>query len=256
MKIVRSLAILLVFWSLLAIAVTAHSQPGAIIAGEYKGVLESSGEGVLWDIHQLIVTQVGIDMDFQVMPMRRARHEFYSGRWQGLFAIFAGVDRPVPVVYSAPFATVKRYIFTAPGTQKLNHLNQLAGKKLGLVLGHVYSRLDQDLLRLQGTEVQVSPTQLTNVRMLISGRLDAILGNAYGIGELLSGAELPLLEYDLGSPVTEYEFAYAFHDTPKGRLLAERFSAAIKQLNQSGELSVLAKQFEQGINTTAKSSPE
>ncbi len=256
MKKVRSLAKLLVYWSGLVFAAAAHSQSVTIVAGEYKGVLESSGEGVLWDIHRLVVKQVDIGSDFKVLPMRRARHGFYAGHWQGLFAIFAGVDRPVPVVYSAPFATVKRHIFTAPGTQKLHNLNQLAGKRLGLVLGHVYSRLDKDLLRLQGTEIQTSPTQLTNVRMLISGRLDAIVGNAYGIGELLSDAELPLLEVDMGSPVTEYDFAYAFHDDPQGRLLAERFSSAIKELKQSGELSVLAKQFERGIDSAAKSSPE
>lgn len=256
MHIIRSLVKLISVICFISGASGTRAETVTIVAGEYKGVLEASGKGVLWQVHKLVAAEAEVDANFTVLPMRRARHGFYAGHSQGLFAVFTGVDRPVPVVYSAPFAKVNRYIFTAPGHRKLTGLTQLAGKKLGLVLGHVYSRLDVDLLRLQQTEIQTSPTQLNNVRMLISGRVDAILGNAYGIGELLTRADLPALEYDFHSPVTQYEFAYAFHDNLEGRILRERFSHAIVALTQSGQLARLTAQFEQSMNGAAEAARE
>jgi len=215
-----------------------------IVAGHYRGVLDSPTNGVLAEIHQLIAAETGLPTSLEISPVRRARHTFYSGDAQGIFSVFNAVERPMEVVYSVPFAKLSRYLFTRHGQPALQKLSDLKGLRLGLVQGYIYNQLDMDLLAAQGTAIHWAIDQEANLRMLSAGRLDVLVATPYECVMLAKASQLPRPEYDLGSPITHYEFVYAFHDTAQGIALEEKFSASIQRLKALNILQPLAGKFQ------------
>ncbi len=218
-----------------------------VVAGIFHGVLEAPANGVLADLHQLIATETGLPVAFEVQPIRRARHAFYAGRADSMFAVFPGVERPTPVVYSLPFAKMRRYIFTREGQPAAHSLPDLKDLRLGLVKGFIYNHLDMELLEAQGTQIHWSPNQNSNLKMLNAGRVDAIIATAYECALLTQNDISPPI-YDADSPVTHYEFVYAFHDTASGRALEQQFSKAIQSLSALGKLKAINDLFDKKMD--------
>lgn len=215
-----------------------------IVAGQYRGVLDSPTSGVLAEIHHLIAAETQLPVSFEISPVRRARHTFYSGGAQGIFAVFNAVDRPKSVIYSLPFAKLSRYLITGHGQPVLRTLSDLKGLRVGLVNGYIYNHLDMELLAAQGTIVHWSPDQEANLRMLSAGRLDVIVATPYECVMLAKQSQLPRPSFDLGSPITHYEFVYAFHETAQGNVLQEKFSKAIQRLEALNILQPLSSKFQ------------
>jgi len=214
------------------------------VAGQYRGVLDSPTKGVLAEMHQLIAAETGLPTSLEISPIRRARHTFYSGDAQGIFSVFNAVKRPMEVIYSVPFAKLSRYLFTKRGQPVLRELSDLKGLRLGLVQGYIYNQLDMDLLAAQGTTIYWAIDQEANLRMLSAGRLDVLVATPYECVMLAKVSKLPRPEYDADSPITHYEFVYAFHSTAQGLALEEQFSASIRRLEALNKLQPLASQFQ------------
>ncbi len=235
--------------SLISSADTHNSaEPIKIVAGQYRGVLDSPTSGVLAEIHQLITAETGLSVNLDISPARRARHLFYSGEAVGSFAVFNAVKRPMRIIYSVPFLTLNRYLITAQGQPALRKLSELKGLRVGLVQGYIYNRLDMDLLADQGTTIHWSHDQEANLRMLSAGRVDAVIATPIECVMLAKQSRLPRPVYDLESPITQYEFVYAFHETDQGHTLQATFSAAIQRLEARNELQPLADQFKTTMN--------
>ncbi len=215
-----------------------------IVAGHYRGVLESPKSGVLAEIHQLIAAETGLPTSLEISPVRRARHTFFSGDAHGIFSVFNAVERPMDVIYSVPFARLSRYLFTRHGQPVLQKLSDLKGLRLGLVQGYIYNQLDMDLLAAQGTTIHWAIDQGANLRMLSAGRIDVLVATPYECVMLAKASQLPRPEYDIGSPITHYEFVYAFHSTAQGIALEETFSASIRRLEARNKLQPLSSQFQ------------
>jgi len=222
-----------------------------VVAGIFHGVLEPPSNGVLADLHQLVANQTGLSVNFEIQPIRRARHAFYAGQADSMFAVFPGVDRPTPVIYSRSFAKIRRYIFTREDHAAISALEALKGLRLGLVKGFIYNHLNMDLLKAQGTQIHWSPDQKSNLKMLNAGRLDAIIATPYECA-LLTQGNIARPSYDADNPVTSYEFVYAFHDTPSGRALERRFSQAIDTLWAKDQLKKINELFDRKMDGVLK----
>jgi len=215
-----------------------------IVAGHYRGVLESPTSGVLAEIHQLIAAETGLPTSLEISPVRRARHTFFSGGAHGIFSVFNKVERPMEVIYSVPFAKLSRYLFTKHGQPVLQKLSDLKGLRLGLVQGYIYNQLDMDLLTDQGTTIHWAIDQEANLRMLSAGRIDVLVATPYECVMLAKASQLPTPAFDITSPITHYEFSYAFHTTAQGVALEETFSASIRRLEARNKLQALSSQFQ------------
>jgi ABC-type amino acid transport substrate-binding protein len=101
-----------------------------------------------------------------------------------------------------------------------------------------------DLLEAQGNTIHWSPDQEANLRMLSAGRLDVLVATPYECVMLAKQSQLPRPEFDLTSPITHYEFVYAFHETAQGIALQKKISEAIQSLEALNILQPLASRFE------------
>lgn len=205
------------------------------VAMELPVYMEAEGRGPLYEVHAQIVEQVekalGVSISTQIVPPVRADQVYRSGKAAAFVPDFCDVPAPIASVRSIPLARVQRHLFTAPNAASFSRLDQLKGKKVGLVRGYMYQLPEQT-----DFEKVMIISQRNALRMLISGRLDAILANPVEIAEISRDEALPMPNYQPEQPLVDKALCYTFPDDELGRHLAIATSAAILSLRDNGQL--------------------
>ncbi len=233
------------------LTVRAYSDDFVMTAGQYSGVLDPSGTGLLIEINTLVMNELGLSINLQVMPLRRAWHTFYAGKSQVQFAVFTDAKRSTTILYSAPFASINRYIMVKNGSPQITSLPELKFKRVGLVQGHPYGDLNI-LLKHQNSYIHYSSSQLSNLRMLNSGRINAIVANPFEIATLTKNEGSAMPTFDTQQPISINRFAYAFHNTEEGRRLQNMFTEAITKLKKQELFQAHINRLETVLNRPYK----
>lgn len=192
----------------------------------------------------------GIEFTIHLLPAKRATVLFEQGE--------ADLLIPFPIVKkeaeafsefsskplaSYPVAKLQRHILTLQSKPRIHSLREARGYKIGLTLGYEYAF---DLLDFPGMTFDYSPDQVSLVKKLYSGRIDAIVSFPF---------EAALIAKKLGNgkpPHYESEFVLSYsdivmlmHDNERGRKITKQLNLYIVEMEKSGELQELSQSFNQ-----------
>lgn len=119
------------------------------------------------------LNQVGYDVEYKYSPWARALKEAKYGEVQGVMVTYKTKDREA--FLSFPDATWKvSEVFTVLKGSKITYtgeLSELKGVQVGMVRGHAAV----NKIKSGGIKVQLVSSQDTNIKKLLSGRIDAML---------------------------------------------------------------------------------
>ncbi|UTA48094.1 transporter substrate-binding domain-containing protein [Simiduia sp. 21SJ11W-1] len=198
--------------------------------------MEADGTGALNELHSKLLSALPIATETHYAPPMRADHNFNAGTADALVPDFCNAALKRPYVRSVPFARIQRHIFTPPGSAPLTDLDQLKGLRVGLVRGYSYALQGP---AGEGVQLVWLPSQRQALRMLVNGRLDAIVANAQELGAIINAEPLAWPSFEPKAPVLDRALCYAFADNQQGRQLAQAISAEILRLRDNGELARL-----------------
>lgn len=196
--------------------------------------VENANSGLFIDLAKAVADKAGIPIRISVQPPPRAIQNFSGGSHAMLFpALDVLFPADTTIVRSPEAIDCKEdFVFTREGTPRLTSLEDLAGHRVGITRGYPYAREVSD-----GKLFVVEPANSdeANLKKLVAGHIDAfILDEKTGIKALEATGLTQKVQYDQSRPVSRQEVYYAFQNTPEGRQLAERFSAALAELKQDG----------------------
>ncbi|MDN3637835.1 transporter substrate-binding domain-containing protein [Simiduia curdlanivorans] len=227
-------------WSLSCQA-QALTQPSAPINFSLMTIpvyIEENKTGPMYEAHQEIIEALSATFESAInttiSPPLRAQQNFIAGRAQALMPDFCDANVGVPNLHSVPFARVIRYILTPPNSPSISDYAALKGKKVGLVRGYAY---DIEGKAGEGMELIWTTSQRQTVRMLNSGRLDAIVANLEEVAQIVKSEGGPMPSVDISHPVLDRSLCYVFHDNQLGRHLALEVSRQIIELRRQGKLA-------------------
>lgn len=182
----------------------------------------------------------GLTIRFDFMPWARAVTLLRSGEIMVAAPVYRNAARDKDCVFSAPFPGGPLVLLAMPGRGgRWKDLRELAGLRIGVTrgYGHTDAFDAADFLTKEQANDDVS-----NLRKLLAGRIDAFAADRYMVGHLLRGtpglAPLPLAEFapPLGEPTLHLCFSRWHQGNGQ---LRQAFDAGLEKLRNSGRLDEL-----------------
>ena len=164
--------------------------------------------GVILDLIDALVAELGYQISWQEMPVRRIHQQLQAGQID-IWPTTAGIPAIQSAVYETPFpaSPIRLSAFHLPGTAAISRPADLVGSNLVLLHGYTYLGVLDDILDNPGTVVSYSADHDAALQMLLSGR-----------GDYLIDFDIPLEHALLSHPVetlsssvlAEFPLTYAF----------------------------------------------
>lgn len=176
-------------------------------------------------IERLETMGVSCELQF-IRSWARANRVFAEGEAEVLFPDIVE-DHSQPGMTGMPVAMTEGFVvITHEGSDKVNGLEGLAGKKVGIIRGRYYPA---KLENLAGVRLERVESFTQNLDKLAYERIDATLEYEHDTVRLLERKELgDQLQH--GKPFGATHLAYRFHRTKEGARLMARFNIAISEL--------------------------
>lgn len=219
-----------------SIAVSA-AQTQSILVGSYltPGIIEADGSGMFNRLNKLIFKELEQPYDLVIQPVHRIKKSLVDGHvktyfpemWESL------PGRHSDYVVSQPIFYKKVVLFTTKASG-FTTLQDLEGKFLGAVDGFSYGF---DIIKNPKLNILYQNSDDVNIRLLLNGRLDGVLGGYPGTVIALNRyADKNKIKYDLTKPVAVLESFYVCPKTKAGIALCEKISLGIEALKSKGIL--------------------
>lgn len=205
--------------------------------------------GFMVEIAATIFKAKGHTVDYRVMPWTRAIQDARTGKYNGI--IGAGKEDAPDFVFPAEEAALmKNALFGKSGmTWRYTGIDSLNEKTLGVVKGYTYteeidSYIKANEKKSQRIQVASGETALdSNVKKLISGRIDVIIEDANVMGHYLKKNALENEVQEVGEMPTDKLFIAFSPSNPLSQNYAGMISEGLVQLRNSGELKRILEKY-------------
>lgn len=206
-------------------------------------------EGYVVEIAREIFESSGIDVDYRVMGWKRAVEEARDGRVTAI--IGTAVDEAEGFVFPEEEISADAFAFYVriDDTWRYRTLDSLLGKRIGIPNGYLMAPEMEVFFKDHEDEIEIyyagreAPTR-QNLRLLLAGRLDAILDDA---------SVIVYVAHSLG---LQQSIAYAGNDgyfeklyvafspaNPKSTQYVSLFDKGIRELRSSGRLKAILHKY-------------
>lgn len=244
----------------LLLALLAPHVPAAerirIAIGEWSPFIgaELPGNGVIARLVSEVFALQGIAVEYGFFPWKRAYEEVRRGRWQASAVWGRTAERErecwfSQVVYSDEVVLFYNKARPLQWNGDPTDLQSLHGLRIGLPLGSAKSQQLAEAERRGLVKYQIGGDELSNLRMLAAGRIDAldiIHGSAsYLIRTRLSREERERLASSPSLSRWDYHLILSRQDEHSPRYLA-LFDQGLAQLRRSGRYEQIWAEFRQG----------
>ncbi|MBK1886826.1 substrate-binding periplasmic protein [Marinobacter sp. DY40_1A1] len=213
----------------LLLALPASAQTIHLVTEEWPGLIDDTPQGpsgVLWDISRDVLESMGYDVKLDFVPWKRAQRLVSENSRDGIIGIGITDEREkifrfpeeALLVSETAVYTLKEKGFEYEG------LDSLRGMNVGVSPGYVYSSEVRAATHFEQVDM---PTIESGLKMLLLGRIDAMLANRnvvrgqgerLGITHQIRASEKPVSGgpvYLVFSPGTSSEFLEAFSQSLK-----------------------------------------
>jgi polar amino acid transport system substrate-binding protein len=163
---------------------------------------EPPGNGSYVSQVRSLLAKAGYDSSIEIMPWARALQLVYSGKADGIVAIWSTTERRQQIVFSNAYAANTLRLYSIKGRLgKIANLSELNGQVIGVGRNYGYSDV---FLAMKNFRTEESGNTLLDIQKLIKNRIDAVLEDErifrYYVGknpELVGGME----EFEISPPV-------------------------------------------------------
>ncbi len=135
-------------------------------------------EGFATEYTDLLNERLGTQFKLDFKPLKPATvKQFTEKSYSGFFPSVADVEERKPYfIFSDPILSIEVYVFTRFGSAiKLKSLDDLKGKRVGHLVGHLYVR--QLLSKYPGMTIKTSQTPRELLDELLNNKVDVIIGS-------------------------------------------------------------------------------
>jgi len=230
---------LLLVSSLQVMAVTNETVKVATIKLTTYGFIENNKkQGLFYELANAIITHAGYIPQNNIVPYSRAVQLLKSGTVD-LTIMFTNKELAETAFQLSPIIKLDNIIIGLKGTE-FKTLENLQGKTVAGLRNALYdTRYDENL------EIRKYPTTnyMQSLKMLISGRVDAVIGNKFNI--LWTLKELGQPSNSLGLPLNlNSKYAY-LHLSKKSNnpAIKDKIITAIKSLKQKGAIKEIITKY-------------
>ncbi|QTA92241.1 substrate-binding periplasmic protein [Desulfonema magnum] len=192
--------------------------------------VENKDSGVFIDLFKRLENRTGKNIEIKIYPPKRSMLLFNENK---LDIIFPAMDIHMPKnIIKSEFVFQKEiYAFVLEGEPVPLSVEDLTGKKVGLVSGYSYPK---SVTHSKDIEVDYSNSPINNIRKLNAGRFDVILDDIRLVEDALIKIGIKNVIYNHKKPFALIDFYFAFHSTPEGERMANLFSKAIREMKADG----------------------
>lgn len=173
---------------LLIASFSAAQEPARLICDIWPPYqIEENGtvNGFSTELVQAVYRNMEVPIaEIKAYPWKRAMNILEHGHAEALFSANQTEERKIFARYPAEMLFEAPWIIWTRGKTKLHSLEDLKGKRVGVVLGYSYTDEFWEFIETYCTVEKVS-TDETNFRKLKIGRLDAVVAE-YGNGQYLT----------------------------------------------------------------------
>ncbi len=196
------------------------------------------------DLAAIILPSEGIAHKLQIAPHMRSAHLFTADPKScrlpsNLKALSKNFNRPVPETYieSLPFSYNYVHVFSRPGSTPPSSISDLEGKKIAIPTGSKY--LMQ--YNLPDTTIVHTDTDIVRTEILMSKRVDFMLGSVPSVRLVFKNILGPWPEYNSSFIISSYTLHLACHSTPQAAKLIKLVNERIAAARRNGDLDKLHK---------------
>jgi len=230
---------------LLLLPHSALSEP--LIFGTYyiPGLVINKDQGTFIKLHKEIMRRTQIENKLYFMPTKRVQYAF---KHNDLISYFPELYESLPkknVVVSEPF-WFKKIIFYSLKDMNIHSTFDLEGLKLGAVHGYSYG---PEIVNNKRIEIIYSDNDDINVKLLLNGRIDGILGDTKSTLAAINKSKFKdQFIYDLNKPINILDVFYVCQNSIIGKQTCSEISEAINQLKSEKLISIDCETGQSQIN--------
>ncbi len=224
------------FFLVLSFPFTSQASPkaGNTVGSYYiPGLIINKKEGLFIKLHHEIIRRSQLFLEFIIEPTQRIQHSFKRDQLIGYFPeLWQSIPKDKSEVVVSDSIWLKSIIvFTKKGRQSISQLTDLEGLTVGAVRGYSYGQIEEN----KNINIQYVNSDIQNIKKLISGRVDAILGDSASTVSAINtlGYNKDIF-YNLKQPIDILEAFYVFQNTLKGQEIRNKINIAIQSLKQEG----------------------
>jgi polar amino acid transport system substrate-binding protein len=230
----KLLILLVVLISMIGFTLQAGAQTIKVTTMAIPGLVVSTTEGLFVELYLETAKRAGVEVDMDIVPVKRARHLFATGKVDSFFpALDASLDADAS---KAVFYIKKIFSFVNDGSPVLTDIGQLEGKKVCLTSGFTYPK---KLTQNENIKLDEAGDPVQSIKKLKAGRCDCFVADPkVGIGALKkSGVEGVV--WDPEKPLAEMDVYFAFQTDDAGKDLADRFTKALASMKEDGTFKTI-----------------
>jgi polar amino acid transport system substrate-binding protein len=210
----------------------------------YADEATHSYQGFEWDILQAIVAQLKIDLEPVYIPWSEQLQALQQGKVDLILGAreAAGLDPAQFLPTAAYYLSPQRLLIRADQAQPIEHLSQLFGKKVGIVVNSTGAALLETYNRSRGNSIRLFATSNPDrlFAQLRAGQLDAVLIDQPVANVAMAEAEQSLVIS--GSPLFPMPLVGVVSaDHPS---LKQALDQAIGTLKTNGELKQILEDWQ------------
>ncbi|MEM1401549.1 MAG: transporter substrate-binding domain-containing protein [Pseudomonadota bacterium] len=145
-------------------------------SGEYVPFTDSSAVdgGIVNEMISQIATQAGMTAEFEFMPWKRALELTRSGRFDATSFWYYSEERESDFIHVGPVIQDRLVFFRRAGTPEptWETLADLSDYTIGAVTGYTFTPEFWEMAEAGSINIEVAPSDETNMRKLLAGRID------------------------------------------------------------------------------------
>ena len=197
------------------------------------GLVENSKQGKMIELLKAIEQQSDFQFDLEILPIRRVQLWFKFEKISGYFPELEEF-RPANSCRTDAFMQKAIIAVTRKNDQLITDVKQLRGRKVGAVSGYSYGLniiSDPEIIleRVESDDV--------NLKKLMSGRIDVIIGDAHSTLAAIKKAKLENeLRFDDQHPINLLDVFFVFLPDLAGENRCTYLSEEIQKLRADGTL--------------------
>ena len=197
------------------------------------GLVESKSQGTMVEMLRRLEQVGNLQFELSLMPTARVQQSFVKRK---IYSYFPELEefRPKQSCRTASFMQKGIIAINLAANAPITSVKQLEGLKVGAVTGYSYGLTILNNERIDLIRVN---NDKSNLRKLLAGRIDAIVGDMHSTVSAVEELGLTeLVNLDVNHPIELLDVFFVFPNSHSGQQHCQQVSDAIKALKGNGEL--------------------
>lgn len=234
----------LALW-LLGACLAANAAPLLIVTdpwAPYAYTEDGQPAGMDLEVTTQVFERMGVQVQWEFVPWRRALAMVEQGRADGVLDIFWTAARDSDLLYPGePLSDAQFVLYQANARpHTFSHLDDLKGLKIGVVAGYDYGTA---FMQHPGFERESAATEAANFGKLLLGRLDLLVTDRRTGAYAVRRQGLQRQVSPLPGSISERPQYLALRRAPGMQALAERFSDELRRFKREPAYTALLDRY-------------